>query len=455
VSTEYLDGTGAFSTPAGGGASGGTSTLVGWHGWSANPKSVTSPTGYGFVPADNVNNAGVLSVNLPAAGVPLSWKLTTTATASSWHEFGDTDAVGITLGTLGQFQSQAALGQTSACRMWIGLAADGGTGSIFESDAPSGEPMAMFRFSTAASDTNFQCVTGSGSGAPTVTDSGVAADTAFHVFRITYNSTTPSVKFYIDGALVATVTLTLPSATFKMSSFIHIDNVGAANDKYALVSYITWTNNPDPGASATLASLTDVLITSPSNGQVLTYNGGASKWENSAPPGGVPSGTPVINMGNQAPVALGPLGATYSLFLKISGRSLNCLPSSWKVRIQRGSGSHFSACVILRTLADSATVVDSTAVTFGGSATPTLSAGQNLSDAIALALDTTHDYWVCAYNDTGDSSFWGLKPAVQDNSSTIGVVGGYISGDQTGVSTIPIGSINSGFGCPWDAALAA
>ena len=69
-------------------------------------------------------------------------------------------------------------------------------------------------------------------------------------------------------------------------------------------------------------------------------------------------------------------------------------------------------------------MIDSTAVTFGGSAAPTLSAGLNLSDAIALALDATHDYYVIAYNDSGDSSFWGITPAVQDDSNSLGLVGG-------------------------------
>jgi hypothetical protein len=40
------------------------------------------------------------------------------------------------------------------------------------------------------------------------------------------------------------------------------------------------------GGGGSLASLTDVLISSPANGQVLTYNTGASKWENAAAGGG-------------------------------------------------------------------------------------------------------------------------------------------------------------------------
>jgi hypothetical protein len=46
-----------------------------------------------------------------------------------------------------------------------------------------------------------------------------------------------------------------------------------------------WYSQPS-GGSATLAGLTDVAITSPANGQVLTYVSSASKWENQAASGG-------------------------------------------------------------------------------------------------------------------------------------------------------------------------
>ena len=39
-------------------------------------------------------------------------------------------------------------------------------------------------------------------------------------------------------------------------------------------------------SGTTLAGLADVSITSPTNGQVLTYNSGSAKWDNAAPSGG-------------------------------------------------------------------------------------------------------------------------------------------------------------------------
>ena len=41
-----------------------------------------------------------------------------------------------------------------------------------------------------------------------------------------------------------------------------------------------------PGGAGTLAGLSDVAIATPTNGQVLTYNSGTSKWANAAPTGG-------------------------------------------------------------------------------------------------------------------------------------------------------------------------
>jgi hypothetical protein len=46
-----------------------------------------------------------------------------------------------------------------------------------------------------------------------------------------------------------------------------------------------WYSQP-VGGSSTLAGLSDVAISSPSNGQVLTYNSGTSKWNNAAASGG-------------------------------------------------------------------------------------------------------------------------------------------------------------------------
>lgn len=129
-------------------------------------------------------------------------------------------------------------------------------------------------------------------------------------------------------------------------------------------------------------------------------------------------------------------GANNTAFNKLSGDALYNFPASWKIRALLTAGSvHVAACKVLRTLKGSTTVIDSTAVTFGGSATPTLSVGETDSDPITLTLDSTHDYWVATYIDTVSSPTTFLA-----NVTNSGFAGGYASGDHTADSTIPVRS---------------
>lgn len=114
-----------------------------------------------------------------------------------------------------QFFSQIT--DFTAGRMWVGMASGNNSGS----DSPA-VSQASFRASKTVPDTNFQCVTGDGSGSQTVTDSGIAVDTNFHRFEIIFNDNlaTPNVQFFIDGALVATNTTHLPAASTAMVAVV-------------------------------------------------------------------------------------------------------------------------------------------------------------------------------------------------------------------------------------------
>jgi len=70
--------------------------------------------------------------------------------------------------------------------------------------------------------------------------------------------------------------------------------------------------------------------------------------------------------------------------------------------------------VVVRTLPGSLVPIDSTTIKFGGSSsyaaafgtTPTASAPAFVtSDAIALQLDTAHDYWVCYFFDNDGAGY--------------------------------------------------
>lgn len=111
--------------------------------------------------------------------------------------------------------------RTTNINFWFVLAESVGQEYGSQGFAQNGSPLtsvnfAAFRYSTTQGDSNFQCLTCDGS-AITIADSGIAADTNAHKFLIVFDDTTPAVKFYIDGALVATNTTHLPSANKNLA----------------------------------------------------------------------------------------------------------------------------------------------------------------------------------------------------------------------------------------------
>jgi hypothetical protein len=115
------------------------------------------------------------------------------------------------------FLSIWALVNTTTGRTWAGLFDVGTTAAtIIASDSPAvTNGYAAFRFSVAAGDTNYKCITFDGT-TQTIVDSGIAANTNTHYFLIVYNDSVPNIKFYIDGTLVATSTTHLPVTTSKV-----------------------------------------------------------------------------------------------------------------------------------------------------------------------------------------------------------------------------------------------
>lgn len=206
------------------------------------------------------------------------------------------------------------------------------------------------------------------------------------------------------------------------------------------------------GTALFLSQLGDVLITSPSDGQVLKYNASAGKWENQTESGsgGIPAGQNVVLINNAGTTRLQDLSsgwANYTMFLKMPCGGLLSLPANWKFSLLFGSHAVIiEEIAILKTAIDDLNVISSVAVTFGASSSPTIPMGvETFSDNIALQLDTDHDWWICYHitSDSGNSSahLFGLG----NISSSQCVGGGYISGDHTGDSPIPSLSNQSAF----------
>jgi hypothetical protein len=155
--------------------------------------------------------------------------------------------------------------------------------------------------------------------------------------------------------------------------------------------------------------------------------------------GGLASGAalvaPVVGFGTNS-------GWTnYSSFTYIRNFNLMNTSSTWKLGFFMPVGGVTGGIVILRTLPGSLTVIDSTAVTVGGSSTPTFASNTfTYSDEITLPLDTSHDFYVVTYftSDGANSS------ATSFNSCLGGSAAGLSSGNHLGDTTAPgvIGQIS-------------
>jgi hypothetical protein len=211
-----------------------------WKGWTTAGEDTLAPTqGYGCVPSTAGTNTGIA----PTATTPALFQVGSGASPglayldvnASTHTAG----ASFTLGILGLSEIQCGLASTANIRAWIGMMNDiEGGANFWESDTPP-EPTIAFRYSTHASDTNFQCVVTDGT-TQVSADSGVVADTALHVFGIEVSGT--NILFFIDGTQVASVstsTTTLSTSSHFSPAFT-VDNVGLSNNKAVNVTYFYW-----------------------------------------------------------------------------------------------------------------------------------------------------------------------------------------------------------------------
>lgn len=190
-----------------------------------------------------------------------------------------------------------------------------------------------------------------------------------------------------------------------------------------------------------------------STGKVLTVVSGAPAWATAGGGGGgAPSGSVVVPM---VPAELVTGSSTgwggLTLCMKLFGGTIVNLCSSWAVGLRIASGTlDINTAVVLRTAKGSTTVIDSTPFTFNGVAGPwSLAAGDVVSDAIGLALDNDHDYYVLLFLPTGGNNTSVALPSCTSGGNNLSISsgtaftvgGGYFPVDETGVSTI--GSVNS------------
>lgn len=185
-------------------------------------------SGYSNNPA-TIGTAG----SIPSSATDTNYAtLTSFSTAGSFAglvTYGGT-LNGPTLGALSFFQTKAGLLQTANCRWWLGYCnTNSQNDPALAADNPA-KQLVAFRYSSNAGDINFQCYVSIDATNFTTVDSGILADTKGHTFIIQSVNNGATIKFFIDGALVATVSNSnIPSPSQTLSEISIMDNVGLPN----------------------------------------------------------------------------------------------------------------------------------------------------------------------------------------------------------------------------------
>jgi hypothetical protein len=197
-------------------------------------------TAYGFVftvsgsSAPTIQGSATTQTGVIATATtpPMTNFKTNVAASNSagWNNGGTTTNLPF-LGNVRRIKYAIRLSQTTAMRIWFGLSGGAASGvATFQSDTPN-TTLAAFRYSTAAGDTKYQCVTATSSGANSTNAESTAThvdSTTLHIFEIQYDGT--NVIFLIDNVKVGQQSTNMPTAV-QLAPFVFIDNVGAGAQK--------------------------------------------------------------------------------------------------------------------------------------------------------------------------------------------------------------------------------
>jgi hypothetical protein len=157
--------------------------------------------------------------------------------------------------------------------------------------------------------------------------------------------------------------------------------------------------------------------------------GGVPAWATAGGGGGAPAGGAIITGMPLGMFTNNSSWSNYTIYSFMAGCDLLNIPANtWKVVLlfTGGTGAHIAKFNIVRTARYSLVVVDRTQVKFGGNmpatitwgGSPTAAAPQiQESDAISLALDQNHDYYIEIYFDA-DGTYNGTVGFAQGGAVT-------------------------------------
>jgi len=151
--------------------------------------------------------------------------------------------------------------------------------------------------------------------------------------------------------------------------------------------------------------------------------------------GGFPSGANICTLPVIAVDNGGSFGG-YSLLLRVaSSQVVAWTAAGFKLKLWNGDATGnviVNKAVLRRTAPNSITFIDTANILFSGSATVTFGPKTfATSDTIALAFDTSHDYYFIVYIDPTQSSAVHMYGTLTATSGSNGLWGAYQNGDQT------------------------
>ncbi len=169
-----------------------------------NTSSSVSAIGDGAVTVSVTNTSLVAGDS-----APFLWNQITAATTNSIVSMTGNTAQWRT-GTNLYWAEIDDISATTNVRFYAGLATVA-VGTLATADTHSTGRVALFRYSTSASDTTFKAIVCDGS-TWNVVNTGVTANTATHLFEIREDTANGTYYFYIDRVQVAAITSNLPSS---------------------------------------------------------------------------------------------------------------------------------------------------------------------------------------------------------------------------------------------------
>jgi len=204
----------AWAAAGGGGGTGGASPLKRRWGYSATGSGGIGTAGNFIGDQFSPTNGG--GNNAPTANCKWPFTTFTIGTAGSNSGISGLKTWRAEANILWQCRMQ--IGIVTNLRLVLGVGDSTSLANWLTADTLTAN-YAAFRFSTGASDTNWQCITGNNS-STTITDSGVAAAiNTDYTLQIVFNSAVPNVQFIINGSTVATNTAHLPTTGVNMAQY--------------------------------------------------------------------------------------------------------------------------------------------------------------------------------------------------------------------------------------------